>query len=254
MPSPFPGMNPYLEREGVWQDFHDRFIPAAAEALLPEVAPNYIVQVAAHAYIHELPAGERRLVGRPDISATVNPVQQEHQSDRAALIAPAKVRLPIAVDIERQPYLEIRDRDGERIVTVIELLSPSNKRSGADREQYLAKREELFQSRIHLVEIDLLRGGPRLPANELPPTDYYAIVSRSADRPTADLWPIALRQPLPPIPIPLDAPRADAILNLQMILDRVYDGAGYKHYVYRTPPQPQLSEADALWAKQFLPG
>jgi hypothetical protein len=249
-------MNPYLEREGVWQDFHDRFIPAAAEALLPEVLPNYIVQVAAHACIHELPAGERRLVGRPGITAKSNAAAGTGvmtESGRTTLTAPAQVRLPIAVDIERHPYVEIRDRDGERIVTVIDLLSPSNKRPGADREQYLAKREEFFQSRVHFVEIDLLRGGPRLPVEGLPFTDYYVLVSRSNDRPNADFWPIKFREKLPLVPIPLEKPDRDAQLDLQRLLHRVYDAAGYEHYIYRTPPQPPLNEPDATWAQQYVP-
>src|SRR5690606_15154439 len=117
------------------------------------------------------------------------------------------------------------------VITVIELLSPSNKNSGADRGQYLGKRERVLESPSHLVEIDLLRGS-RLPIKGLPDCDYYVMVSRAEMRPKVELWPFRLRDPLPKIPIPLRAPDPDAILDLKAVLDRVYDGAGYEDYVY----------------------
>ena len=217
MPSPFPGMNPYLEREGFWTDFHDRYVPAAAEAMLSQLVPKYIVQVTAHAYIHELPASDRRLlIGRPDNMVIAGPALDSGAIHReSALIeAPARVRLPLAVDIERRPYLEIRDRDSQQVITVVELLSPSNKYRGADREQYVAKRDAVLHSSAHLVEIDLLRGGPRLPMDGLPDTDYCVLVSRAGDRPNAGVWAVSLRDRLPVIPIPLAPPDGDVRLDL----------------------------------------
>src|SRR6202011_1559181 len=106
-------------------------------------------------------------------------------------------------DIERVPFLEVRDRQGRELVAVIELLSPSNKRPGEDREQYLAKRRELLRSPAHLVEIDLLRGGPPMPLEDRPVCDYSVLVSRAERRPVAAFWPLRLRDRLPVIPIPL---------------------------------------------------
>ena len=160
-------------------------------------------------------------------------------------------KLEPAVDIERHSYLEIRDRQRRQLVTVIELLSPSNKSSGPDRDQYLGKRERILASRTHLVELDLLRGGPRLPLEDLPACDYYAMVSRCNERPRVGLWPIGLRDRLPTIPIPLLPPDPDARLDLQAVLNHVYDAAGYEDYVYANPPEPALGEADAAWARQF---
>jgi hypothetical protein len=251
MPSAFPGINPHLEQEDVWHDFHERFIPAAAEALLPQVLPDYIVKIDQHAYIHELPASERRFVGRPDI-AIGNQRGASAEGDLATTVADAPVygQIPLAVDVEKQSYLEIRDRFSRELVTVIELLSPSNK--AADREQYLGKREQFLRSSVHFIELDLLRGGLRLPVEGLPGCDYYAMVSRATERPRVGLWPIQLSDSLPPIPVPLRHGHVDATLDLQQILNRVFDAAGYQFYVYANGPQPPLSPEQTEWSRSFI--
>jgi hypothetical protein len=202
MPSPFPGMNPYIEQESVWHDFHESFMPIVREVLAPQVRPQFVVKIDEHIYIHELPAGERRLVGRGDVTLAENRPQSGSGSSTATLSAPAQVELP-DIDVERQSYLEIRDRDGDRVIAVLELLSPTNKNPGPDRDQYLAKRASLLNSAVHLVEIDLLRGGPRMPMRPVPQCDYCVLVSRWQDRPRAGLWPMHLREPLPIIRVPL---------------------------------------------------
>ncbi|HSU66127.1 MAG TPA: DUF4058 family protein [Tepidisphaeraceae bacterium] len=253
MPSPFPGMNPYLEQEDIWHDFHERFIPAVAEMLLPQVRPKYIVRLDQQAYVHELPAEERRLIGRPDVYLARGSAGTEAVASSTSAKSPILGSVPLAVDVEKESYVEIRDRQNREIITVIELISPSNKRVGVDRSAYLAKRQDFLGSTAHFVEIDLLRGGPRLPVDGLPPTDYYALISRRPARPQVELYPVRLRDRLPPIPIPLREPDPDAVLDLQGVLDRVYDAAGYEDYMYSRPPEPALSEPDAVWAKQFLP-
>jgi len=247
-------MDPYLEHPTVWHDFHERFCPALAEILTSSVRPHYIVKIDEHVYIHELDETERALLGRGDVTVGRGTRWREQQPDNAAvqtLPAPSRVGLP-AVDTERISFVEIRDRESMRLVTVIELLSPTNKQRGPDREQYLAKRALLLQSTAHFVELDLLRGEPRLPLENLPSCDYYAVVSRYEDRPTADLWPLFLRDRLPLIPIPLSAPHPDAQVDLQAILDRVYEGAGYEDYIYRNDPEPPLPEDDMQWARAIL--
>src|SRR3982751_3659730 len=139
MPSPFPGMNPYLEQDEVWHDFHERFCPYVAELLTAQVRPHYIVKIDEHIYIHELPAEQRRLVGRSDIGVARSSGVPGASAGTMLEEAPAQVGLP-AVDMERVCYVEIRDRKDRQLITVIELLSPSNKYQGPDREQYLAKR------------------------------------------------------------------------------------------------------------------
>jgi hypothetical protein len=133
------------------------------------------------------------------------------------------------------------------------LLSPANKYMGPDREQYLAKRMELLNGPAHLVEIDLLRGGPPLPADDRPDCSYSILVSRFESRPDAAFWPVALRERLPVIPVPVRAPDSDARLDLQAVLDRIYDDAGYADYIYDGDPHPRLENGDAVWARQFLP-
>lgn len=254
MPSPFPGMNPYLEQESVWHGFHIRFIARAAEALVPQVRPQYIVGLDEHAYIHELPADDRRLMGRPDVAIfdRGRGVAGSAAAIAAAAAAPTYVELTTTVDIERISYIAIRDRETRSLVTAIELLSPTNKKMGPDREQYLQKRLKLLASDAHLVEIDLLRGGPRMPPDDLPGCDYYGLVSRVDERPRAGIWPLRLREPLPAIPIPLRPPHADAKLDLKGILDHVYDAAGYEDYIYQGLPRPRLHPDDAAWARAIL--
>lgn len=143
-------MNPFLEQADGWEDFHQDFLVRARETLMAEVGENYVVKIEARLYLHELSAEERRFFGRADV----------------------------AIDVDRQAFLEIRDRRNRRIVTVVELLSPANKTPGADRDAYLGKRGEILAGQTHLVEIDFRRGGTRPHPPELPPCDYYALVSR----------------------------------------------------------------------------
>jgi hypothetical protein len=256
MPSPFPGMNPYLEQPSVWEDFHSRFMTYAGEAIAAQVRPSFFVKLEERVFIHEPSSEERRkLLGKPDISlfeaspsnrtsvATVDPALNQVKSIMATLPD---------IDIERHAVIEIRDRQDRQLVTMIEVLSPSNKRYGPDREQYLMKRSTMMFSTASIVEIDLLRGGPRLPLNDLPPSDYCVTVFRKANAPKVEAWPIGLRDPLPIIPIPLKGEFPDATLDLSAIIHRVYDAAGYEDYLYESPPEPPLEGADLEWAQAFI--
>jgi Protein of unknown function (DUF4058) len=252
MASPFPGMNPYLEQDDAWHDFHKRFLPAAAEVIGAQVQPDYIVKIDEHVYVHELPHEPRRLLGRADLAVAPAHNLGEPQPAVGLLDAPSRVRLP-AVDVEHEAFIEIRDRRSRELVCVVELLSPSNKRPGPDREQYLAKRRQILNSPAHLVEIDLLRGGTAMPSEDRPSCTYSVMVSRAGDRPVAGFWTIGLRDRLPMIPIPLRAPHADARLDVQALLDRIYDAAGYQFYIYEGTPSPGLAQDDVAWSRQFLP-
>ena len=179
MPSPFPGMNPYLEQEDAWHNFHGQFCTYCLEVLVPQVRPAYLVKSDEHVYIHELSAEERRFLGRGDVTVARSGITATATGAATTITpAPTYARVPTATDVERHSYLEIRDRRTRELITVIELLSPSNKQTGPDREQYVSKRKQLIYSNVHFVEIDLLRGGPRLPMLDLPDCDYYAAVSR----------------------------------------------------------------------------
>lgn len=214
MPSPFPGMNPYIEKAALWRDFHPTFLVFFRTALTGQLAPRYFVELEVLLY--------------PE-TATVLGVTQE------------KTR-----------RLLVRDTDNQHIVTVVELLSPSNKEAGADRTRYIDKRTDILTSRVNLVELDFLRGGPRLPVRTLPPCAYYALVSRHWLRPKMGLWPIGLRDPLPQIPIPLRENEAEPSVELQAVLNQTYDSAAYAGHIYRRPPEPQLPPDDATWARGIL--
>lgn len=149
--------------------------------------------------------------------------------------------------------LKVQDTHRRHVVAVIELLSPSNKDSGPDRDRYLDKRFEVLSSDAALVEIDLLRGGPRLPIQGLPACSYYALVSRPGERPDVGLWPLGLPDRLPVVPIPLRPGEPEPTVDLQAVLDRVYDEGGYPYRIYDGEPDPPLSAADAEWAQRFAP-
>jgi hypothetical protein len=243
-------MNPYLESPAVWHGFHQRFIPALANALTAQLRPNYIVLIEEQIYVHEIEEQRRSLAGRADLALA----DQRGAGSTAAVVmveAPVVGVLTEFVDEERLGYIEIRDKSSRELVTVVELLSPANKRPGPDREQYLTKRRRLLQSTTHLVEIDLLRAWPRMPVERLPACDYLVLVSRAETRPQVGLWPCRLREPLAPIHVPLRA-MVSCTLDIQSLLHKVYDEAGYEDYLYSTPLDPPLSPPDAAWAMQLV--
>ena len=251
MPSPFPGMNPYLEHPHVWHDFHESFIPALRGELAGQVSPRYRVRIDEHVFIRELSAEQRRLVGKPDLSLTPGS-RFEPTFGTATISAPVMVVHPIAIEEIRLSYLKVIDSESRDVVTVIEVLSPSNKELGADRDHYLDKRNRLLKTPTHYVEIDLLRAGPRMPDVKFPPCDYAYTVSRWEQRPNAGCWPILLRDPLPPLPIPLHAGDSDVMVDVKRVIDSVYDLAKYDMDIYEDPPKPPLSPEDAAWAEGIL--
>jgi hypothetical protein len=245
-------MNPYLERTSVWHDFHERFVPALAETIGACLEENFVVRIDDHIFIHELTGQSRRLIGRSDVGVSGLNSPAQLSAGVATIPAPAHVDL-VDVDEERLSFVEIRDRDSWRLITILELLSPTNKYQGPDREQYLAKRRQILGSPTHLVEIDLLRGGPRMPMVGAPAFAYGVLVSRWQQRPRAELWPVQLRERLPEIPVPLSEAHADVRLDLQALVHRIYDAARYGNYIYRGEPEPQLNGADQDWAKALVP-
>lgn len=251
MPSPFPGMNPYLENEGAFHDFHENVIPVLRELLVPQVRPDYIVKLDQDIYLTEPSGEERRFLGRFDVFLAERVRGVSAKEGTAVLPSPAQVLWSPAVDEQKHTYLEIRDRNDRTLITVIEVLSPTNK--VRHRDAFPAKRTRYHESAVPYVEIDLLRGfGPRLPWEDMPPCDYYALVSRWQDRPAAGVWPIRLRDALPVIAVPLRPEHEPARLDLKAALDRVYDAAGYADYIYSHRPEPPLSEEDEAWAKGIL--
>jgi hypothetical protein len=252
MPSPFPGMNPWLEQAGVWEDFHNLYLNHIRVHLSGIVEPRYVVKLETRLNVRSTNVVENGFLGRADVGVV------RGSDSRLLLRAPAAVDTPTALleipDYEVIPenYLTITDRSRRRVVTVLGLLSPANKRAGEDRQVYLAKRRQLFRSMTNLVEIDLLRGGLRTDAPVLPACAVAVVVIRSETFRRALTWTLSLRERLPRIPIPLEDPDPDAVLDLQAMLHETYDRGRLANDLYTFPPDVPLEPADAAWANDIL--
>ncbi len=212
MPSPFPGMDPYLEHPGSWPDFHHSFITYWCDALADALPANY----------------EARIDERVNL-------------EQAPWELTKQVPLVI-MDPEEQAYIKILHLPDRRLVSVLELLSPTNK-EGTGRADYLIKRNALLKQDVHLVELDLLVGGHRLPMRRaLPSGDYYAFVSRWERRPNCEVYAWTLRQALPTIRIPPRAPDPDIQSNLAEVFQGPTNEAGIGvRFATRKPPWRPLS-------------
>lgn len=254
MPNPFSGMNPYLESPDFWSEVHHSLISMLHESLVPQLIPKY--RVAIEKRIYEIKGGQSLLVGIPDVSIVRHPTPRNSNSSNVAVatrIAPLKVGLPMFEEV-REAYLEIRDIASKEVVTVIEVLSPANKRPGKGREMYEEKRDKVFAGRSHLVEIDLLRSYQPLPVfGENIDGSYRILVSRSDCRPTADLYLFNLPDAIPAFALPLRGGDVEPIVDLQALLNTVYDRAAYDFTLDYTPePVPALAEPDAVWVDCLL--
>lgn len=257
MPSPFPGMDPYLETS-TWMNFHSQMCVEIARQLGPKVRPRYLARVNERTYT-EIGVDPEEKPERPRLpDVGIVRASESPTGDGGAAVATASaiapVRMATAMPVRLRHFvLEIRDVKGRRLVTSIELLSPTNKR-GRGRREYLDKRLKLMRNDVNLVEIDLLHGGERLPMRKpLPPAAYYVYVGRSEDRPMTDVFPIAINQPLPSIPIPLLPDDPDVMLDLQQALSTVYDLSDYDREIdYAKPPEARLSPDEAAWVADRL--
>lgn len=250
MPSPFPGMDPFIESQK-WEDFHTRFITAIADALVPAVRPNYIVDVERRIYLERIDPTEavQTLVADAAIYHRFDEFEKTAGGGTALLTDPSikpKVCTIPYFEEHRETFITIRRGTPARVVTVIELLSPTNKRRGTEgRDQYLEKIHALLKTSASLVEIDLLRGGQRSTVSDPPPGDYFALVSKPKPRPLAEVYGWPLADPLPRILIPLSFEDPEVTLDLQAVFDLVYDRAGYDYSInYTLPVTPPLSETE----------
>ncbi len=252
MPSPFPGMDPYLEGS-LWTTIHSQFSAEIARQLAPKLRPRYLA-LTTERFVFSMP--ECVAVATSSIYPNVGVSETDFamSGGSQAAVATAPLRLATAMP-EAVPHLtvEIRDTANRQLVTAIEVLSPTNKR-GDGRDEYLNKRRRLLLSSAHLIEIDLLREGQRVPMRDpLPAAPYFVFVSRAEERPIIDIWPITLHQSLPIVPVPLLPGDADVPLDLQRALTNVYDLLGYDLAVdYSRAPEVPLGARDAAWAEERL--
>jgi hypothetical protein len=189
--SPFPGMDPYLEAPSLWPDVYTRLMSIIGEQLTPLLAPKYLAELETQVVIDHV--DDDPLVVLPDVSITRTAVPGGTQAAVAvAAPAPIEVRVPMEVPT-RLVSVYIRLRETSRLVAVIELLSPVNKRRGTGRQEYIEKRRTFLKSPVHVIEIDLLRSYPRMPFDDpLPATDYIVMVCKARERPRSSVWPISV--------------------------------------------------------------
>lgn len=209
MPSPFPGMNPYLEQPIFWSEFHSRLIVAIADALAPKLLPKYYIGVETRTYLEEV----------------------------------------------KERYLEVRETKTDAVITVIEILSPKNKRKGKGRSVYEQKRHSILGSMSHLVEIDLLRADEPMAMKGVDfITDYRIVVSQHERRPIADLYAFTMREAIPEFLLPLKEPQEVTTVNLQSVVSGIYERGGYAIRIdyQQTVPSPALLQGDRRWVEELL--
>jgi hypothetical protein len=242
-------MDPYLEGN-LWTTVHIQLSAEIARQLAPKLRPRYLA-LTAERFVMEMT--DEIAVTRANIYPDVGVADARRNGGGTAVLS-APLRLATAMPTPvPQVTVEIRDTENRQLVTAIELLSLTNKR-GEGRQEYLAKRRHLLLSDAHLVEIDLLRSGQRVPMQQpLPAAPYFVLVSRVESRPILDVWPVPLDSPLPTIPIPLLSGDADVPLDPQLALTTVYDLLGYDLAVnYKEPPEIPLPPDDTTWAEERL--
>ena len=251
MPSPFPGMDPYIE-SWIWPDFHSRLIAAIYDRLSPKLPKQYIASTELFVWRVDNADLDQLILGGLDINVTERTASTGGAAV-ATMAAPINTILPGVV--RTQKHIKIIDKMGRRVVTVIECLSPSNKTAGDDGQAYRLKREEYISSGINLIEIDLLRAGFRPPLGDPAPAiaDYYALVHRASEPANLGIWPFSVRDPLPPLQVPLDADVADVMIDLRACIDHVYDKGRYDDQLdYTQSPARPFREPDATWARELL--
>jgi len=244
-------MDPYLEGD-LWLTVHTDLCGEIARQLSPKVRPKYVAL-----------STRRVVLAPPDESEGLNGVRlpdvgvltaRPTSGATAAAVAPMPVLLRAAFP-EPIPHIsvEIRDVAQRRLVTCIEVLSPTNKR-GTGLKEYEAKRLQICSGATHLVEIDLVRVGARFPTSDpLPPAPYFVFISRAEQRTRVEAWAILLERPLPSVPVPLLPGDADVSLDLQQALTTVYDIIGYDELVdYSQPPYGPLTPEQAAWVEERL--
>ncbi len=258
MPSPFPGMDPYLESPNEWGGVHHALIVALAAQLNRLLPPGLRAKLDQYIRVEEAKGGKPRTRSRnPDVfvSGEAPPHPPLHGTKVALLGSPTLETVLLQGKLTRHRRILIETLDGHEVVTALEILSPSNKRAGSDRRAYLSKRNEYLAAGTNLVEIDLLRAGRRMPAGNPPPpeTDYLILVSAAERRPVASVWAFSIRQTIPLIGVPLSEGREAVALDIRAGLDRVYDEGRYASALdYAHPPAPPLDPIHAAWVTGLL--
>ncbi|MGB7444505.1 MAG: DUF4058 family protein [Coleofasciculaceae cyanobacterium] len=253
MPSPFPGMDPYLEGY-LWPDVHNALASKIRQQLTPKLRPRYTARLEIYVVEDSFPESEVGIL-YPDVEIMrVKKRDASLTSSPSVAISQAPLTLPIFQSVPvRLVNVEIRDTAQNVLVTCIEILSPVNKREPG-LTTYRQKRQRLYQAGVHVIELDLLRRGTRPFSHPHLPNVPYAIALTIAGSGLIDLWPLELIDSLPIIPVPLRSPDPDVPLELSQVMADIYDEAAYELSIDYTqlPPPPALSEKDVRWVQELL--
>jgi hypothetical protein len=257
-------MDPYIEGSDLWGDFHNRLIAAICSTISDALPPGYVARMGKRSYIVLVESEEKdERYFEPDVKVTTTRKGSPAPAGAGPTAATAddleadSVMLRALIEEEfTERFIDIYELKPERrLVTSIEVLSPSNKVRGSKGwKHYLRKRQALLLGKANLVEIDLLRGGTRMPMlDPLPDSPYYLLVAREDWAPTCRVWRGFFDRPLPPIPVPLHKPAPPIPLALQPLIDAIYESARYDEEIdYPGPLQPPLAPEVAAWLKKRL--
>jgi hypothetical protein len=252
MPGPFPGVDPYIEAQGFWPDFHASFITYLRDVLAENLPSNYEARIDERVNLVELPAEKLKRI-KPDLAVSRGELSGLGSvSTGVATLEP--VTIPLVIEEEsRETYLEILHRPNRMLVTVIELLSPSNKEDPG-RALYLAKRNSLLHQPVHMVELDLLTRGQRVPlSKDYPAGHFFALVARANRRPDCQVYAWTMQQPLPSIPIPLFLPDPDLWISLEAVFSLTYQRGRYAGSLDYAGPVPDWIDAEGRrWIQATL--
>ncbi len=254
MPSPFPGMDPYIERPGIWPDFHDRLIASIVGKLQPLLRPRFAAVTQDRLYLVE---SDRAVY--PDVAIVETPQPNLRDGGGTAVL---EIDAPAVFELDeeeiREPFIEIIEPSSGRIVTTIEVISPTNKDRSEGQDAYEQKREEYWDGGANVVEIDLLRAGPSIvkvakhKLDQLRPWDYVIAVSRRVPS-RQEVYAFALERRLPRVSIPLLRKVSDVTLDLQAAFDRCWDEGPYPGMSrYDEPPPGEFSVERVDWCQQRL--
>lgn len=253
MPSPFPGMDPYLEGH-LWPDVHSALAGTIRATLTPLLRPRYTARLAISVVEDSAPGDEIGIM-YPDVEVLHRETAGERTQPALAIAAtsPSTLTIPVVQPVEvRLVNIEIRDTARQRLVAALEILSPVNKREPG-LTQYRQKCQRLYTAGVHLIEIDLIRRGTRpLRHPRIPETPYQITLTRGHSGLT-DIWAVQLQERLPTIPVPLLPPDGDVLLDLQAALTAAYDEAAYDLSIdyAQPPPPPALSVAEQAWLESL---
>lgn len=252
--SPFPGMDPYMERR--WRDVHASLIPYIRDAIQPKLPDDLVAKIEEDVRVDA--EGDEVARRNPDVYVAEDPVPW---AVPAVPAASSHTVQPILLEVAEDPlverHVEVVEQEGGRVVTAIEVLSPWNKLEGSGRARYLRKREEYLASGANLVEIDLLRAGKwwtLISPHRAGPehrTPYRVTVKRPS-RAQLELYAITLPQRLPEFGVPLRRGEADVLLDLQPLIDQIYRNGRFDRTDYTKPCDPPLEGEDAKWAQELL--